>query len=147
MTGWRGDRPSVGSLAGELDLTGDWDSPQTNAEVAADFGMAPSAAPPGADAMALAIVDAMTATTMQLDASVRDELAEIARQDFAGVPLAEALRRLIREHRVNKIMARYAELRSDPQEWASYRAEAALTDNVAGDGVPPGRDEYPEYNQ
>jgi hypothetical protein len=84
---------------------------------------------------------------MQLDGGLRDELAEIARQDYAGVPLAEALRRLIREHQVNKIMTRYAELRSDPREWASYRAEASLADNAAGDGLPPGREEYPEYNQ
>jgi hypothetical protein len=88
----------------------------------------------------------MATTTMQLDGGLRDELAEIAKHDFAGVPLAEALRRLIREHQVNKIMTRYAELQSDGQEWASYRAEASLTDNVAGDGLPPGRDEYPEYN-
>lgn len=83
---------------------------------------------------------------MQLDTALRDDLAEIARHDFAGVPLAEALRRLIREHRVNRIMARYAELRADPQEWASYRAEARLTDNAAGDGMPPGEAEYPEYH-
>jgi hypothetical protein len=89
----------------------------------------------------------MATTTMQLDSGLRDELAEIARQDYAGVPLADALRRLIREHRVNKIMARYAELRSDPQEWASYLGEASMTDHAAGDGVPPGREEYPEYNQ
>ncbi|MPZ26454.1 MAG: hypothetical protein GEV12_08345 [Micromonosporaceae bacterium] len=93
------------------------------------------------------MVVAMATTTMQLDGSLRDELAEIARNDFAGVPLAEALQRLIREHRVNKIMVRYAELQSDPQEWASYRAEASLTDAAAGAGLPPGRDEYPEYNE
>ena len=88
----------------------------------------------------------MATTTMQLDGGLRDELAEIARHDFAGVPLAEALRRLIREHQVSKIMKRYAELRSDGPEWASYRGEASLTDNAAGDGLPPGFDEYPEYN-
>ncbi len=37
----RVERTSVGSLAGQLDLTGDWDSPQTNAEIAADFGVSP----------------------------------------------------------------------------------------------------------
>ncbi len=88
----------------------------------------------------------MAPTTMQLDGRLRDELMEIARQDFAGVPLAEALRRLIREHQINKIMNRYAELESDQDEWASYQAEVSLTDNVAGDSLPPGRDEYPEYN-
>jgi hypothetical protein len=43
---------------------------------------------------------------MQLEVGLRDELAEIAKTDFSGVPLAEALRRLIREHRINKIMER-----------------------------------------
>lgn len=84
---------------------------------------------------------------MQLDTNLRDELAEIAKHDFSGVTLAEALRRLVKEHRVNRIMARYAELQADPQEWASYRAEARLADNAAGDGLPAGRDEYPEYHQ
>jgi prevent-host-death family protein len=35
----RVNRTAVGSLAGRLDLSGDWDSPQTNAEIAADFGI------------------------------------------------------------------------------------------------------------
>jgi prevent-host-death family protein len=35
----RANRTSVGSLAGRLDLSGDWDSPQTNVEIAADFGI------------------------------------------------------------------------------------------------------------
>jgi prevent-host-death family protein len=35
----RVDRTAVGSLAGQLDLSGDWDSSQTNAEIAADFGI------------------------------------------------------------------------------------------------------------
>ena len=35
----RVNRTAVGSLAGQLDLSGDWDSPQTNAEIAADFGL------------------------------------------------------------------------------------------------------------
>ena len=35
----RANRTSVGSLAGQLDLSGDWDSSQTNAEIAADFGI------------------------------------------------------------------------------------------------------------
>jgi prevent-host-death family protein len=36
----RVNRTAVGSLAGQLDLSGNWDSPQTNAEIAADFGIA-----------------------------------------------------------------------------------------------------------
>jgi hypothetical protein len=35
----RANRTAVGSLSGQLDLSGDWDSPQTNAEIAADFGI------------------------------------------------------------------------------------------------------------
>jgi prevent-host-death family protein len=35
----RVDRTAIGSLAGQLDLSGDWDSPETNAEIAADFGL------------------------------------------------------------------------------------------------------------
>jgi prevent-host-death family protein len=33
------NRTGIGSLAGQLDLSGDWDSPHTNAEIAADFGL------------------------------------------------------------------------------------------------------------
>lgn len=36
----RVNRTAIGSLAGQLDLSGDWDSPQTNAEIASDFGIA-----------------------------------------------------------------------------------------------------------
>ena len=35
----RVNRTAVGSLAGQLDLTGDWDTSETNAEIAADFGV------------------------------------------------------------------------------------------------------------
>ncbi len=36
----RVDRTAIGSLAGLIDMSGDWDSPETNAEIAADFGIA-----------------------------------------------------------------------------------------------------------
>lgn len=35
----RVNRTAIGSLAGHVDLSGDWDSPETNAEIAADFGI------------------------------------------------------------------------------------------------------------
>jgi prevent-host-death family protein len=35
----RTNRTAIGSLAGQLDLSGSWDSPQTNADIAADFGI------------------------------------------------------------------------------------------------------------
>jgi phage protein D len=88
----------------------------------------------------------MRMTTMQLESGLRDKLAEIAEQDFDGVTLGEAVRRLIREHEINQIVQRYHELRADPEEWESYQAEARLTDNVAGEGFRDAREEFPEYN-
>lgn len=84
---------------------------------------------------------------MQLDSGLRDELAEIAEQDFSGAPLGEAVKRLVKEHKINRIMRRYEELRADPDEWASYQAELAEWDSTSGDGLPDAREEYPEYNQ
>lgn len=53
---------------------------------------------------------------------------------------------MIKEHEINRIMLRYEELRADPEEWASYRAEARLTDQAAGDGLPDAAgDDHPEY--
>lgn len=89
----------------------------------------------------------MAAISMRIDSTLRDELMEIAERDFQGAPLGEAVRRLIREHKINRIVQRYEELRADPEEWANYQAEAQLTDNAAGDGLPDARDEYPEYQR
>lgn len=84
---------------------------------------------------------------MQLDSGLRDDLAKIAERDFHGVSLGEAVRRLIKEHKINRIMQRYEELRADPEKWAGYQTEARLADNAAGDGLPDAAEEYPEYNQ
>jgi hypothetical protein len=89
----------------------------------------------------------MAMTSMQIDSKVRDELAKVAGEDLGGVSLGEAVRQLLMEHHITHINRRYEELRADPEEWASYTAEARLTDNVAGETLPAGRDEYPEYNQ
>ncbi|MGW0214855.1 type II toxin-antitoxin system Phd/YefM family antitoxin [Micromonospora chokoriensis] len=35
----RANRTAVGSLARQVDLSGDWDSPQTNADIAGNFGI------------------------------------------------------------------------------------------------------------
>jgi phage protein D len=86
----------------------------------------------------------MGITSMQLDSELRDELAEIAERDFGGVAMGEAVRRLVKEHKISRIIRRYEELRADPAEWASYQAEARLTDNAAGDGLPDARAEYSE---
>lgn len=84
---------------------------------------------------------------MQLDSHLRDELAEIAEKDFGGVPLGEAVKRLVQEHKIGRILRRYEELRADPEEWASYQGELIAWDRTAGDGLPDARDEYPEYNR
>ena len=93
------------------------------------------------------IVDVMgTTTSMQLDSATRDQLARIAEHDFAGASLGEALKRLVKEHQINRIVQRYEQLRADPAEWESYQREARLTDNAVGDGLPTAPDEYPEHN-
>jgi hypothetical protein len=88
----------------------------------------------------------MATTSMQLDSGLRDELAAIAERDYHGVPLGEVVRRLVTEHKINRIISGYEKLRADPGEWASYQAEAQLTDKAAGDGLPGAADEYPEYS-
>ncbi|MDQ2707533.1 MAG: hypothetical protein M3Z25_07795 [Actinomycetota bacterium] len=88
----------------------------------------------------------MVNTSMQLDSETRDQLAEVAERDFDGASLGEALKRLLKEHKINRIVRRYEQLRADPDEWASYQKEAQLTDNTAGDGLPEAGCEYPtEY--
>jgi hypothetical protein len=89
----------------------------------------------------------MAMTSMQIDSKVRDELAKVAEEDLGGVSLGEAVRQLLMEHHITHINRRYEELRADPEEWASYMAEARLTDAVAGETLPASSDEYPEYNQ
>lgn len=84
---------------------------------------------------------------MQLDSALRDELAEIAVRDFEGAALGEVVRRLVREYKIQRILRRYEALRADPEEWASYQAEARLTDSVAGERLPSAAEEYPEYNR
>lgn len=89
----------------------------------------------------------MALTTIEVDNVIRDELTEIAETDFGGASVAATVRQLVIEHQFAMINARYAELRADPVEWASYQAELRLTDQAAGDGLGDAREEYPEYNQ
>src|SRR5258708_12849023 len=87
--------------------------------------------------IASAIVWSMATTTMQLDTELRDDLAEVARTDYQGVPLAEAVRRLLREHRINRIMARYEDLRADPAAPARHPSDAPPTANPPPPALPP----------
>jgi len=82
---------------------------------------------------------------MQLDSDLRDELAALAAQDYQGVPLGEAVKRLIKEHKINRVIRRYEELRTDAAEWANYQADVAAWDATTGDGQPDAGEEYPEH--
>ncbi len=73
---------------------------------------------------------------MQIDSDLRDELAKLAARDFGGVPLGEAVNRLVKEHKIKRVMRRYAELPNDPEEWARYQADVAAWDVTTGDGLP-----------
>lgn len=84
----------------------------------------------------------MATTSMQLDSELRDELATIAERDFQGAPLGEAVKQLVKEHKINRIVQRYEEMRADPDEWASYQAELDEWDATTGDGLSDVREEY-----
>jgi hypothetical protein len=89
----------------------------------------------------------MRATTIRVDISTRERLAQIAGNEFHGASLGEAVRRLIDEHEMQAAHAAYARLRSDPAAWAEYEEEQAAWDVTAGDGMDNAAEEYPEYNQ
>jgi mRNA interferase MazF len=93
------------------------------------------------------IIAAVAETSMQVSAAVYDELAAVAAQDFGGVSVSEAIHRLVWEHKIAGVMARYEELRADPEEWASYQAELREWDAIVGEGHGDAREEYPEYNR
>lgn len=75
----------------------------------------------------------MAMTTVKITTELRDRLASVATSDYQGATLADALQRLIEEHEEHLVLAAYARLKEDPEEWASYLDESRLTDNVAGD--------------
>jgi hypothetical protein len=75
----------------------------------------------------------MSMTTIKITSELRDHLASLAARDYGGATMAETLRRLVAEHEERAVLAAYDRLREDEEEWASYRDESRLTDNVAGD--------------
>lgn len=79
------------------------------------------------------ILNGMSATTIKIDAAVRDRLARLAADDYQGATLGEALQHLIAEHEERMVLLAYERLRADKDEWESYRNESRLTDSVAGD--------------
>jgi hypothetical protein len=79
----------------------------------------------------------MPATTMKIQADVRDHLARIATEEFPGATLSEVLARLLAEHEQartrREIAAAYARLQDDPTSWADYVAEIEEWDAVTAD--------------
>lgn len=66
----------------------------------------------------------MTApTTIKVPVDVRDERARVAREDFDGATLAQAVRSLLEEHTKQTILEAYEQLRARPDDWASYVGE------------------------
>jgi hypothetical protein len=76
-------------------------------------------------------------STVRIAPEVKAELHEIARED--GLSLSDALAKLIKEARIERLMARhnsvYAALRVDPQAWEEIEAERALWDSTLADGL------------
>lgn len=79
----------------------------------------------------------MSVTTMKLQSQVRDELARVASEDYAGVTLSDAVARLLAEHgdarTRHQISAAYAQLMDDAEQWAGYVAELDMWDGVSAD--------------
>ncbi len=92
-------------------------------------------------------INPMRATTIRVDISTRERLAQIADNEFHGASLGEAVRRLIDEHEMQAAHAAYARLRSEPAAWAEYEGELAAWDAAAGDGIGGAEEEYPELQQ
>lgn len=66
----------------------------------------------------------MSTTMMRVSKRTRDLVTAIAREDYGGVPVDEALQRLAREHwqrRAIEAMDRYRE--ENPESWQDYLTE------------------------
>ena len=81
----------------------------------------------------------MSVTTIKIQGEVRDRLARVASDEFAGATLSETVDRLLVEHEearlARSIAAAYARLRADPEQWASYTGELDEWDVTAADGL------------
>jgi hypothetical protein len=77
----------------------------------------------------------MRTTTMKIQNEVRNHLARVAAEDYAGATLSDALAQLLAEHEKTKarlqIAFAYAHLRSNPDQWSSYLGELDEWDRVA----------------
>jgi len=77
----------------------------------------------------------MTATSIKVESSVRDDLARVAADELGGVTLNTALAHLLTEHRKAAVLAAYMRLELDPVAWKHYEDELGEWDGVVGDGL------------
>ena len=79
----------------------------------------------------------MSVTTMKIQSEVRDKLAKLAADDYAGATMSDALAHLIAEHEQERIRRQiataYARLQDDPKQWAEYVDELDEWDGVTAD--------------
>ncbi|MQA85426.1 MAG: hypothetical protein GEV03_12565 [Streptosporangiales bacterium] len=92
----------------------------------------------------------MSITTIKVDSSVRDRLAQVARARGTTMSalLSEAAERLEADQRWAEIEAAYERLqREDPTGWAEYLDELAEWDAATTGADPAAAEEWPEYNR
>lgn len=77
----------------------------------------------------------MTSTTIRVDVTTRDTLADLAREQNAtlGDTVRDAAEALRRARFARRTADAYARLRDDEHAWRSYEAEAESTS--VGDGI------------
>ncbi|MDQ2882280.1 MAG: antitoxin MazE7 [Actinomycetota bacterium] len=92
----------------------------------------------------------MPTTTIKVDMSTRDRLAQLARArgTTMSVLLADVAERLETEQRWCDIEAAYARMqREEPDEWAEYLGELAGWEVGAAASDTSAAQEWPEYNR
>jgi len=79
----------------------------------------------------------MASTTVRLSTEARDKLAALAEE--CERPMSDLLAEMIERERrrvfLEGLNEDYARLRSDPVQWADYRAEIASMDGTLMDGL------------
>lgn len=79
----------------------------------------------------------MTSTTVRVDLSTRDRINALA--EAAGISSSELLARALATYEERTFWAKYqsaaADLRVDPEAWATEQDERAAWDRAAGDGL------------
>jgi hypothetical protein len=91
----------------------------------------------------------MSRTTLSVPTRVRDTFAAVAasRGTTMLALLEEIARRLEREEAMRQATESYERLaREDPKAFTEYLAERRHWDDLAADGLPDAREEFPEYN-